>query len=250
MRGPRLRPGYRGRLAGAVAALLGVAAGPKPVGASEIDALVFGSFDAGAATFVSAGVKLGLGPLDHEGFAMLASVGGGRRDERGGCACAPQGGYDLALTRYTVNGAAVFGYQWFFDWGVVAAYAGPEGTRDLLTDGRALAALPSRFGLRLHGEMWARPTENTLLQTTLIAGSARDSAWGRLAWGYKLWDTYLGPEASLYTDYTGYRKLNFGLHATDFSISRYSFRVSAGMQTETNARRVSPYVALSVWTPW
>ncbi len=181
---------------------------------------------------------------------MLASVGAGRRDERGGCPCAPQGGYDLALTRYTVNGAVVFGYQWFFDWGVVAAYAGPEGTRDLLTDGRALAALPARFGLRLHGELWARPTENTLLQTTVIAGSARDSVWGRLAWGYKLWDTYLGPEASLYMDETGYRKWNVGLHGTDFSVDRYSFRVSAGVQTETNVRRVSPYVALSVWRPW
>ncbi len=211
---------------------------------------MFGSLDAGAATFATAGAKLGLGPLDHEGFAMLASVGGGRRDERGGCACAPHGGYDLALTRYTVNGAVVLGYQWFFDWGVFSAFAGPEGTRDLLTDGRAVSALPARFGLRLHGEVWARPTGDTLVQATVIAGSARDSAWARLAWGYRLWGAYLGPEASLYTDYTGYQKWNVGLHATDFSISRYSFRVSAGVQTETSARRAAPYVALSVWTPW
>lgn len=218
--------------------------------AGEIDALLFGSLDAGAATFVTAGAKLGLGPLDRDGFAMLASVGGGRRGERGGCPCDPGGGYDLALTRYTVSAAAVLGYQWTFDWGVVAAFAGPEGTRDFLTDGHGLAALPARFGLRLHGEVWARPTEATLLQATAIAGSARDSAWARLAWGYRLWETYLGPEASLYADYTGYRKVNLGLHATDFALGRYSFRVSAGMQAETGGRRISPYLALAVWRPW
>lgn len=249
MRGLRFSSGCRRRVAWAAASLLALVGGPA-AGAGEVDALVFGSLDAGAATFVTAGAKLGLGPLDHEGFAMLASVGGGRRDERGGCACAPRGGYDLALTRYTVNGAVVLGYQWFFDWGVVAAFAGPEGTRDLLTDGRALSALPARVGLRLHGEVWARPSETTLLQATAIAGSARDSVWARLAWGYRLWDAYLGPEASFYTDETGYRKWNLGLHATDFSISRYSFRVSAGVQTETNVRRMSPYVGVAVWTPW
>lgn len=250
MRGLRSSSGCRRRVAWAAASLLGLAGSRDAAGAGEIDALVFGGLDAGAAAFATAGAKLGLGPLDHEGFAMLASVGGGRRDERGGCPCAPRGGYDLALTRYTVNGAVVLGYQWFFDWGVVAAFAGPEGTRDLLTDGRALSALPARVGLRLHGEVWARPTETTLLQATAIAGSARDSVWARLAWGYRLWDAYLGPEASFYTDETGYRKWNLGLHATDFAVGRYSFRVSAGMQTETSARRISPYVGVAVWTPW
>ena len=88
------------------------------------------------------------------------------------------------------------------------------------------------------------------MQATAIVGSARDSAWTRLAWGYRLWETYLGPEASFYTDTTGYRKWNLGLHATDFALGRYSLRVSAGAQTETGARRVSPYVSLAVWTPW
>ena len=135
------------------AAWLSLAALGHAARAGDIDALVFGSFDAGAATFATAGAKLGPAPLDHDGFALLASVGGGRRNERGGCTCAPGRGYDLALTRYTVSGAAVLGYQWFFDWGVVAAFAGPEGTVEMLTDGRSVAAQPARFGLRLHGEV-------------------------------------------------------------------------------------------------
>ncbi|MCJ2143243.1 cellulose biosynthesis protein BcsS [Methylobacterium sp. E-066] len=203
---------------------------------------MFGSLDAGAATFLTVGAKLGLGSLDHDGFTVLASVGSGRQRERGD--------FGLPRTRYTFSAAAVLGYQWFFDWGVAAIFAGPEGSIEMLADPRALAASPAAYGLRLHGEIWARPTENTLLQATAILGSTRSSLWTRLAWGYRSWDTYLGPELSVYGDETGYRKWNLGLHATDFAIARYSFRVSGGLQTESGRRRASPYVALAVWSPW
>ena len=250
MRGLRFRRGGRRRFGRAAAGLLALIAGPDAAGAGDIDALVFGSADAGAATFATVGAKLGLGPLDHDGFAMLASVGGGRRDERGGCACAPRGGYDLALTRYTVNGAVVVGYQWFFRLGRrrglrrPGGHAGPPHRR---TDARRIAVA-------------IRPAP---ARRSLGAADRRDFGAGdrdrRLGPRQRLGATRLGlpavgqlsrPEASLYTDYTGYRKWNLGVHATDFSFGRYSFRVSAGAQTETNARRVSPYVALSVWTPW
>ncbi|WP_375464973.1 cellulose biosynthesis protein BcsS [uncultured Methylobacterium sp.] len=215
--------------------------------AGEIDTLVFGSLDAGAANFLTTGVKVAFDKLDREGFVVLASAGGGRRGE-GACGCAPFISAP-SLTRYTALGAALVGYQWFYDWGVAAAFAGPEGSVEALTDGRSVAALPVQWGLRLHGEIWARPTKETLVQATAILGSARDSAWTRIGLGYRVWGTYLGPEASLYADATGYRKWNFGLHATDFALGSYSFRVSGGVQLETSARRPSPYVAVSVWTP-
>lgn len=228
--------------------LLAAAAMPVPSRAGELDALLFGSLDAGAATFFSAGAKLAPGPLDRTGFIALASVGGGRRNEIAcGCASSPVA---IRLSRYTALGAALVGYQWVSDWGVMAIHAGPEGSVEALTDGRDLAILPVRAGVRLHGEIWARPTEETLVQATAILGSARDSAWTRLGLGYRVWDTYLGPEASLYADRTGYAKWNFGLHATDFAFGRYSFRLSAGVQIESSERLASPYVALSVWTPW
>lgn len=207
-----------------------------------LDTVLFGSLDAGAASFVTAGAKTALDRLDRSGFVALASIGGGRRTERA-CGCLP------TLSRYTALGSALVGYQWVQDWGVVAAYAGPEGSVEALSDGRATAVLPARFGLRLHGEAWIRPTEETLVNATLILGSARSDAWGRLAWGYRLWGAYLGPEASLYTDHTGYRKWNLGLHATDFSVGKYAFRVSAGVQSESSERKLSPYLALSAWTP-
>lgn len=222
---------------------LGILLHPAALAADlTLDTVLFGSLDAGASTFVTAGAKVALERLDRSGFVALASVGGGRRTERA-CGCRP------ALSRYTLLGSALVGYQWVHDWGVVAAYAGPEGSAEALSDGRALGVLPVRIGMRLHGEAWVRPTDETLVNATLILGSARSDAWGRIAWGYRLRGAYLGPEASLYTDHTGYRKWNVGLHATDFSVGKYSFRVSAGVQSESSERNVSPYVALSAWTP-
>lgn len=213
-----------------------------PACGGEIDALLFGSLDAGAATFLTVGAKLGLGPLDQDGFVILASVGSGRQRERGA--------FGLPRTRYTFIAAAVLGYQWFYDWGTAAIFAGPEGSMEMLADPRAVTVSPAAYGMRLHAEIWARPTENTLLQATAVSGSTRVSLWTRLAWGYRIGRAYLGPEISAYGDETGYRKWNFGFHATDFAIARYSFRVSAGLQTETARRSAAPYVALAVWSPW
>ena len=214
---------------------------PAAARAGEIDTLLFGSLDAGAPTYVTTGVKIGVPALDRGGAVALASLGGGWRDERGSAG---------ARRRYSAAFTLVAGYQWVFDWGVVAAFAGPEITREMLVGSRGPALLPVRYGLRLHDEIWARPTEATLLQMTVIAGSARDSLWARAAWGYRLWGAYLGPELSLYTDATGYRKWNFGVHATDFAVGRSNVRVSAGVQTETGRRTTGPYVALAVWSPW
>ncbi|MGH1571741.1 cellulose biosynthesis protein BcsS [Methylobacterium sp. P31] len=199
--------------------------------ATEIDTLLFGSLDAGAATFLTLGAKFGFASLDSDGFVALASLGGGHREERGS---------ESPRHRYTLGAAMLVGYQWFFDWGVVAAFAGPEGTMETLVDGYGLATLPARFGLRLHGEIWARPTDATLLQATAVAGSTRDSLWARVAWGYCLWGAYIGPEMAVYADATGYAKWNLGLHGTDFVLDRYSIRASAGIQFEAGRREASP----------
>ncbi len=241
-------PHRRRRLAAAVACLLCTVPAASPTArAGDLDTLLFGSLDAGAANFLSIGAKIALDKLDRPGFVALASLGGGRRNEMA-CGCDSWG--SARLSRYTVLGAALAGYQWFPDWGVVALYAGPEGAYEALTDGRSVATLPMRWGLRLHGEVWARPTDESLVQATLVLGSARDSAWSRIALGYRAWGFYLGPEVSLYADRTGYTKWNFGAHATDFSVGSYSFRVSGGVQVESTERRPSPYLALSIWTPW
>jgi hypothetical protein len=209
--------------------------------AGELDAVVFGSLDAGAAQYLTTGAKLGFDALDRDGFVALVSLGAGRRNERAA---------DGPRQRYAAAAAAVFGYQWFFDWGVVAAYAGPEVTTELLHDLHGLATLPVQPGLRLQGEIWARPTEETLLQATVVAGSSRDSLWLRVAGGYRLWGAYLGPEIATYMDATGYTKRNIGLHATDLDLGWFNARVSTGLQVESGRRSASPYLALTAWAPW
>ncbi len=209
--------------------------------AGELDTLLFSSLDAGATTFLTAGAKIGLPTLKGDGAVALMSLGVGRQRERG-----PDGRHE----RYTALGAITVGYQWLFEWGVAAVFAGSELTTQMLADRTGSILMPARLGFRLHGEIWARPTEKTLVQGTVIAGTARDSVWARIAWGLRLWGPYIGPEASLYTDASGFKKVAFGLHATDFALGDYSFRIAAGLQHETDRRSLAPYLAFCVWSPW
>lgn len=192
--------------------------------------VIFGSLDAAPSAFATAGVKVGLNRIDREGLAVLLSGGGGFRSERlsfGGSRPSP------ILTRWTGAGAAVVGYQWFRDWGVMALFAGPESAIEALSGGGVLRTLPTRLGLRLHAELWARPSAETLLTGTAIAGSARGDLWARLSYGVRIRGTYFGPEAAVYTDGTGYEKWSVGLHATDLPLGDIRLRLSAGYLTET-----------------
>ncbi|WP_375408570.1 cellulose biosynthesis protein BcsS [uncultured Methylobacterium sp.] len=213
---------------------------------NPISAILFGSLDAAPSGFATAGAKIAFDRVDREGFVVLASVGAGRRTETGPSL---DGRSSPSLMRWTMMASALAGHQWFTDWGVIALYAGPEGSMEALSGSAGTAILPARFGLRLHGEVWAYPTDETLLTATLILGSAHGHAWGRLSYGVRFWGAYLGPEAALYADETGYRKWSIGLHATDVSVGRFSLRVSAGYMIETPSAEGSPYVALTLWTP-
>ncbi|MCF4125605.1 cellulose biosynthesis protein BcsS [Methylobacterium sp. SyP6R] len=220
----------------------------------EVRTVLFGSLDAGRSTFVSAGAKVAPGGIGRDGFVTLATLGYGLRPERDWWGD-PRGKAGLTpprTLRHTVQAGAVAGWQWVRDWGVAALFAGPEIAFEVL-DSPGTRKLPTpRIGARVQGELWARPTETTLLTTTLIAGTARWSAWGRVSWGIRVpeWSAaYLGPEAALYADRTGYRKWSLGLHATDFAIARLSFRVSAGWVYEEQIRRPGAYGTLTAWLP-
>lgn len=211
-------------------------------GASGLDILLFGSLDGGAGTFVSAGAKIASGSLSEEGPVALLIAGGGVRSERIGCDC----GWNHTLSHETTFIAGSLGYQWVIPEGVVAGFVGGEAVLDTF----GALALTVRQGLRVQAEAWLRPTEETLVAATLVAGTARGDGWARIAWGRRLWDAYLGPEGSAYLDATGYRKLATGVHATDIAIADLRLRISGGLQWETGRRRTSPYFAVSAWAPW
>ena len=208
------------------------------VQAGDLDVLLFESLDAGPATFAASGAKIGFDSLAREGGLGLLTIGESVRVERRRCGC----GAPRRVTRIAAGASAQAGYQWTPPEGVVAAFAGVETWSD------GLSRL--RTGLRVQAEAWLRPSEDTLVQAVLIGGTARGSLWTRLAWGYRLWDTYLGPEASAYRDVTGYGKAAFGLHATDFVLMKVHVRASSGLQWQTGRARPAPYVALTTWAPF
>lgn len=152
------------------------------------------------------------------------------------------------LMRFTALGAALGGYQFIREWGAVTVFAGPEASWEALSGPGFVQALPLRADFRLHGEVWARPTETTLMTATVILGSARGDAYARLSWGTALFGAYLGPEAAFYGDQTDYRKWSVGLHVTDYAMGGYRFRLSAGGQLETRLNQWNPYVSLAVWS--
>ncbi|MFH6782363.1 MULTISPECIES: cellulose biosynthesis protein BcsS [Methylobacterium] len=227
----------------------------------EVRTVLFGSLDAGRSTFLSAGAKVAPDGVARDGLAALATLGYGLRTERDWWGMSPgEGGRPPPrILRHTVQAGAVAGWQWVRDWGVAALFAGPELAFEVL-DSPATRSLPTpRFGARVQGELWARPSEATLLTATLIAGTARWSAWGRVAWGVRLpagflGQGYVGPEAALYADRTGYRKWSLGLHATEVvlpveSLAKVGLRVSAGWAYEEQIRRPGLYGTLTAWLP-
>jgi hypothetical protein len=210
---------------------------PRPAAPTTV---FFGSLDAGYSTFGSLGVKRTLqGSLDESGLVGMAGIGYGGTVER--VWREPEG----SVIRHALQGSALLGYQWVRDGLVIAAFAGPEIEGEEL--GRfTLSGAEGHLGARLHGELWAHPTMNTLLTATVIGGTTRTPhLWSRASAGYALWDgVFVGPEASVYTTDT-YREWRFGGHVTGVSVGGFSLRLSGGWRGEEESGHQGAYFGLS-----
>jgi hypothetical protein len=213
------------------------------VRAEDMHTVLFGSLDAGRSLFITTGVKRTLtGPLDRSGVVAMQSNGFGLTREHSDFAPGS------TVQRITTDAAGLIGYQWALDGLYIAAYAGPELHQEQLT----IAAMAGRWskpriGFRGQAELWMNPTRETLFTTTLVAGTTRGSLWGRMSGGVRLWgNLYAGPEVTLYLTDT-YRETKFGGHLTGLDLGIFHFRVSAGIQTQDDSHRSSPYVALTSW---
>ena len=210
----------------------------------DLRTVLFGSLDAGRSTFGTLGVKRALGgSLDRSGPVGMASIGYGGTVERAWWQ--PEGTH---VIRHAVHGSALLGYQWLRDGLVVAALAGPEVDGERSSDQSAPRDTKPQLGARLHGEIWAHPTANTLLTTTVIVGTARTAhLWGRASAGYAFWDgVFLGPEVSVYTTDT-YREWRFGAHITGVTLGRFNLRLSGGWRGEEETGDRGAYVGLSAY---
>lgn len=205
----------------------------------SVRTVLFGSLDAGRSTFASAGFKRSLfGSLDQDGAVGMGTIGYGAYLDPDGSPGS------RTVFRETALGSALLGYQWMLPWGVVAGFAGPELSHETVPNRPTGEPHGFRVGARLQGELWAHPTTDTLLTSTLVLGSARGDAWGRVSWGYRVWNNaFLGPEVSAYaTD--GYWKQQVGAHLTGIELGRFTLRLSTGWRRESD-RHTGPYLGLS-----
>lgn len=223
-------------------------------GQEEVRAVLFGSLEAGRSGFLNAGGKFAPGGLTGDGFVAMGGLGSGLHTERDwGDREAVANGRVPRVPGTTTLAHALGGWQWARSWGVVALFAGPEVSLDTLDTSVPVRPV-LRFGLRLHAEVWARPSDATLLTVTGITGTARGDGWGRISWGWRALTGYLGPEAALYADRTGYRKWSLGVHLTDVPVPWSTLeglraRVSAGWLYEEQVRRPGLYLSACAWLP-
>lgn len=206
--------------------------------------VLFGSADVGHSIFLSGGSKQALvGPLDRPGFLALETTGIGLTRER-----LRLGDQPLTVERFVHQASVLGGYQTMLGPLYLAAYAGPELQQEQLAyDGRFARFSQPRLGVRGQFELWYNPTPDTLLTTTVVAGSARGSVWARASAGIQVWSkSYVGPEVTIYATPT-YRETRYGLHLTGPSIGIVNLRLSGGVMTDDGRRTVSPYAGLSAW---
>lgn len=214
------------------------------VNGTDLKTVLFGSMDAGRSGFVTLGVKQTLsGPLDRSGFVSLATVGYG-----GTPAKTAVGTKSDTVVRPTTQASAMIGYQWALGRVFVAGFVGPEvDAQQPVTLGDIPRSSHPRLGIRFQGELWAHPTENTVLIGTVVAGSARGSLWTRTALGYRIWDSvFIGPEGSLSMT-NSYREWRVGGHVTGLQLGRVNVGLSAGWRRDEDAKHDGAYVNVSAY---
>ncbi len=197
----------------AVPALALLALGPTAgARADDLRTVFFAGLDSGHSLHAHVGFKHALGTsLDADGWLVMGTVGagesGGERGRKGG-------------------GSVMAGRQWSLPRLHAAVFLGPELQRD--------GGL--RPGLRGQGEIWARPSDATLLTATVIAGTARSEVWGRLSAGYRVADeVFVGPEASAKRE-RDWHEWRAGLHLTGLRLAGVTWRVSAGRMWAESGR--------------
>ncbi len=103
-----------------------------------------------------------------------------------------------------------------------------------------------QFGLRLAAELWAEPTDSTMLAAEASLTSIGSNYSARLAFGWKMFDMfYGGPESQVYGG-DGYAQWRVGLHVTSLKtddLTEWSAAVGWAIDSD---RRASPYVRLGL----
>ena len=200
--------------------------------------------------FAHAGVMWAQAGLDNNGFVIKLAAGGG-------------------LYRYHSDavGAEITGYKtdasilpgWRFRRGdlFVTVFAGFDWQRHKLLPDDPTAGLRGGYiGLRGAVDLWYQPNTTTMVAAELSATTIGPSYWGRLAYGWRLFERfYAGPEISGFNSNGNYQQLRAGFHVTGLKFSKFSrtylewlnFEWSVGMGFARDSdHRQSIYVRLGL----
>jgi hypothetical protein len=225
-------------LAGVLAAAPAAADDDEEEPPSPVSAVLFGSLEAGASkTLATIGIKQAWGGagLDASGFRTLLKVGAARE---AASRTRPRG------IAYKAESQALFGYEWRFGDNFLALYAGSDVEGEYREQWNVSSYIV-RMGPRLQADLWARPTETTMVQAAAYVSSLDRRAWLRLAPGWTIREElYAGPEIELYRQH-GYRKLRVGLHLTGLRLFGLTWRLAGGWQ-RTNHRASEAYATLGL----
>ncbi len=214
---------------------------------SPLSTVLFGSLEAGPTkTFAAVGLKKALtGGLASDGFRTLVKIGGAQEEAR------RQRLHGIA---YKSEAQALLGYEWRIGDSFLSLYAGSDYEGEQREEPRR-TVISSRYGARLHGDLWMTPTPDTMLHASAYASTLDARRWGRVApgwrvpgglvpWPFQAGTLYVGPEVEAYRarDYT---KLRLGLHLTGLRIFGVVWRLSGGWQ-RTSDKTSQAYATLGV----
>lgn len=186
--------------------------------------VLFAGIDLGRSNFVGSGFqRVFAAQPGARRFILMATSGAGTDVQRG----RPQ---MAAYREQTSQSAFMVGYRWPLSSGSLTFLGGFEtDTRQKESD----RAARFRGGGRVQVELWHHPDSDSLVTASLIAGTARPSAWARAAIGKAVFDRlFLGPEATVHIE-EGYTQWRIGAHLTGIRLWRLEGRFSAGFRSDT-----------------
>ncbi len=103
-----------------------------------------------------------------------------------------------------------------------------------------------QFGLRFAAELWAEPTDATMVAADVAFSTIVSNYSGRIAFGWKMFDMfYAGPESQVYGG-DGYAQWRFGAHVTSLKTGETTEWSAAGGLAIDTDRRASAYLRLGL----
>lgn len=134
------------------------------------------------------------------------------------------------------SGSVLIGYEWAEPDIHIAAYLGFNYQNIKLDPvDPSNATRGHGYGLRVVGELYANPSDNTMVSAYGSYSTHASAYYTRFKAGYALFDrTFIGPEFSLLGD-NFYKQWRLGAHISGLTFGRFKFGLSGGYLRDSRA---------------